>query len=133
VEDDPASRAITRNILEKEGWKVSEAENGRVALQMMEVERPILIVLDLMMPEMDGFEFVERVRLHAEWRLIPIVVVTSTDLTIEDRNRLNGSVEAVLHKAGNSREALLAQVRDIVAHCAGRIKGDTRQAATHHA
>jgi CheY-like chemotaxis protein/anti-sigma regulatory factor (Ser/Thr protein kinase) len=122
VEDDPASRAITRNILEREGWKVSEAENGRIALQCMERERPALIVLDLMMPEMDGFEFVDQVRLHPEWRLIPIVVVTSTDLSAEERLRLNGSVESVLHKANNSREALLGQVRDLVANCAAHSK-----------
>ena len=65
VEDDPATREVTRTILEKEGWKVSEAENGRVALECMERERPSLIVLDLMMPEMDGFEFAARVRKHA--------------------------------------------------------------------
>jgi CheY-like chemotaxis protein len=122
VEDDPATRAITRNILEKEGWRVTEAENGRVALERMEHDRPVLIVLDLMMPEMDGFEFVEHVRVHPEWRLIPIVVMTASDLTSEDRKRLNGSVETILHKAGTSREALLAQVRDLVASCASRSK-----------
>ena len=56
VEDNPVTRELTRRILEKEGWKVSEAENGRVALERMERERPKLILLDLMMPEMDGFE-----------------------------------------------------------------------------
>ena len=126
VEDDPATRAITRNILEKEGWRVSEAENGRVALECMERERPQVIVLDLMMPEMDGFEFVDRVRLRPEWRLIPIVVVTATDLTVEERRRLNGSVETVLHKESSSREALLAQVRDVVANCVLRSKGSQK-------
>ena len=117
VEDDLATRAITRNILEKEGWKVTEAENGRAALASMEQDRPALIVLDLMMPEMDGFEFADRVRQHPEWRLIPIVVLTAKDLTAEDRRRLDGSVETILHKASNSREALLDQVRDLVANC----------------
>ncbi|MHB8636923.1 MAG: hybrid sensor histidine kinase/response regulator [Fimbriimonadaceae bacterium] len=120
VEDDAATRVITRNILEKEGWKVTEAENGRVALECMDRERPSVIVLDLMMPEMDGFEFVECVRSRPEWRLIPIVVLTATDLGAEDRKRLNGSVETVLHKGGSSREALLAQVRDLVANCSTR-------------
>ncbi|HLK14241.1 MAG TPA: response regulator, partial [Fimbriimonadaceae bacterium] len=122
IEDDPASRAITRNILEREGWKVSEAENGRVALGCMERERPMLIVLDLMTPEMDGIEFVEQVRRHPEWRPIPIVVVTSTDLTQEERKRLNGSVETILHRQGSTRAALLSQVRDLVANCATRTK-----------
>jgi signal transduction histidine kinase/CheY-like chemotaxis protein len=112
VEDDPATRAMTRNILEKEGWKVSEAENGRVALEMMQRERPRLILLDLMMPEMDGFEFADRVRRHPEWGTIPIVVVTAHDLTDEERRRLSGYVETILQKAGDSHEMLLRQVRD---------------------
>ncbi|MBA2271738.1 MAG: response regulator [Chthoniobacterales bacterium] len=118
VEDDVATRAVTRNILEKEGWRVSEAKNGKVALQKMEEERPTLILLDLMMPEMDGFEFADCVRQHPEWRSIPIVVLTAKDLTADDRRRLDGSVETILQKRSDSREALLTQVRDLVANCA---------------
>jgi PAS domain S-box-containing protein len=117
VEDDPATRSMTRKILEKEGWKVTEAENGRQALERMAQERPSLILLDLMMPEMDGFEFAEQVRRHPEWRTIPIVVVTAKDLTAKDRRRLNGYVETILCKAGDSRAALLNQIRDLLANC----------------
>jgi signal transduction histidine kinase/DNA-binding response OmpR family regulator len=117
VEDEPVTREVMRRILEKEGWKVSEAENGRVALECMKRERPSLILLDLMMPEMDGFEFATRVRRNIEWRLIPIVVVTALDLSGEDRRRLNGSVETILRKAGDSREALLHQLRDLLDDC----------------
>jgi CheY-like chemotaxis protein len=117
VEDDPETRSMTRKILEKEGWKVTEAEHGRQALECMAQERPSLILLDLMMPEMDGFEFAERVRRHPEWRTIPIVVVTAKDLTAKDRRRLNGYVETILCKAGDSREALLNQIRDLLANC----------------
>ena len=124
VEDDPATREVTRSILEKEGWRVSEAENGRVALECMERERPSLILLDLMMPEMDGFEFADRVRRHREWRSIPIVVLTAKDISAEDRRRLNGSVETILRKAIDSREALLNQVRDLVAKSAARQKSE---------
>jgi signal transduction histidine kinase/CheY-like chemotaxis protein len=116
VEDDPATREVTRTILEKEGWKVSEAENGRVALECMELERPRLIVLDLMMPEMDGFEFVARVRKKLEWRSIPIVVLTAYDLSAKERRRLNGYVETILRKGGDSRAALLLQLRDFLNH-----------------
>jgi PAS domain S-box-containing protein len=122
VEDDPATRALTRKILEKEGWKVTDAENGRQALECMERDLPSLILLDLMMPEMDGFEFADRVRQRPEWRLIPIVVVTAKDLSAKERRRLNGSVESILQKASGSREALLKQVRDLVAKYAGRHK-----------
>jgi signal transduction histidine kinase/CheY-like chemotaxis protein len=114
VEDEPSTRALTRKMLEKEGWKVTEAENGRAALESMERERPRLILLDLMMPEMDGFEFAERVRRHPEWRSIPIVVLTAMDLTNDDRKRLNGYVESIIRKAADSRESLLNQVRDLL-------------------
>jgi signal transduction histidine kinase/DNA-binding response OmpR family regulator len=114
VDDDPAARARTRIILEKEGWRVSEAENGKVALECMEQERPVLVLLDLVMPEMDGFEFADRVRKHPEWRSVPIVVVTSHDLTGDERRRLNGYVETVIQKDGASSEALLHQVRDLL-------------------
>jgi CheY-like chemotaxis protein len=115
VEDDPATRSITRKILEKEGWKVTEAEDGRQALECMAQIRPSLILLDLMMPKMDGFEFVDRVRQRPEWRKIPIVVVTAKDLTAKDRQRLNGYVETILQKSGDSREAVLNQVRNLLA------------------
>ena len=114
VEDDPAVREMTRAILEKEGWKVTEAENGRVAMESMARERPCLILLDLIMPEMDGFEFAAQVRRHAEWRTIPIVVVTSHDLSGDERRRLNGYVETILQKPCDSHEALLHQVRDLL-------------------
>jgi signal transduction histidine kinase/DNA-binding response OmpR family regulator len=114
VDDDDAARARMRIILEKEGWKVSEAENGRVALECMERERPVLVLLDLVMPEMDGFAFTSQVRRHPEWRSVPIVVVTSHDVTADERRRLNGYVETILQKDGDSPEALLHQVRDLL-------------------
>jgi CheY-like chemotaxis protein len=93
---------------------VCEAENGLAAMECLKNERPHLILLDLMMPVMDGFEFAEQVRLHEEWRSIPIVVLSSRDLTAADRLRLNGHVESVLKKEGGSREGLLLQVRDLL-------------------
>jgi signal transduction histidine kinase/DNA-binding response OmpR family regulator len=115
IDDDSLTRSLTRTILEKEGWVVSEAENGIEALRMMATNRPSLIFLDLLMPEMDGFAFAAEVKTHPEWRSIPIVVVTAQDLTSEDRRRLNGHVETILRKQGDSREALLEQVRDLLA------------------
>ena len=115
IDDDAATRSLTRTMLERDGWRVSEAENGVAALRSMERELPSLIFLDLMMPEMDGFAFAAEVRRHLEWRAIPIVVVTAQDLTIDDRRRLNGYVETILQKHGDSRESLLAQVRDLLA------------------
>ena len=118
VEDDPETRALTRVILEREGWKVSEAENGRAAIESMERERPSLILLDLMMPEMDGFEFAAHVRKQDEWRSIPIVVLTARDLSSAERMRLSGHVEMILSKqGGGSRDALLQHVRDQLLRC----------------
>ncbi len=114
IDDNPSARASTRAMLEKEGWNVTEAVNGIEALKSMERDRPSLIFLDLMMPEMDGFAFAIEVRRHAEWQSIPIVVVTAKDLTMEERRRLNGHVETILQKVGESPEALLAHVRDLL-------------------
>jgi signal transduction histidine kinase/CheY-like chemotaxis protein len=125
VEDDAAMREVLQRMLETEGWAVSAAANGREALACMAEGRPELILLDLMMPEMDGFQFVDAVRQHQEWRSIPIVVVTAMDLTPDDRRRLNGYVEEILHKGVYSRERLLREIRDLVAACLRAQRPDT--------
>ena len=117
VEDDADMREVLRRRLEKEGWAVSEAANGREALERMAESRPELILLDLMMPEMDGFQFLEEVRKQEEWRSIPVVVVTAKDLTPEDRLLLSGSVTQILQKGAYSQEELLREVRDRVVSC----------------
>jgi signal transduction histidine kinase/DNA-binding response OmpR family regulator len=117
VEDDPDIRAVMRAMLEREGWKVTEANNGRMGLECMEHERPSLILLDLIMPEMDGFEFAARVRRRPEWRLIPIVVVTAHDLSSDERRRLNGFVETIIRKEGESPGALLQHLRELLDVC----------------
>jgi len=115
VEDEAVMRQMLRQMLEKEGWVVVEAENGRVAMERIAEDPPSLILLDLVMPEMDGFQFMAELRENEAWRVIPIVVVTAKDLTAEDRLLLNGYVERILQKGAYSREALLAEVRDLVA------------------
>ena len=117
VEDDAEIRKLLGRRLEKEGWAVAEAENGRVALERMAENRPDLILLDLMMPEMDGFQFLEEVRKQEGWRSIPVVVVTAKDLTPEDRLVLSGSVTQILQKGAYSQEELLREIRDLVAAC----------------
>jgi len=124
VEDDEATRDVIRQALEREGWDVMVAENGRVALERLAGARPEAIVLDLIMPEMDGFEFLAVVRDNPAWRAIPILVVTAMDLTEEDRRRLNSGVERILRKGLYSREALLAEIRDLLgAHVGDRVAG----------
>ena len=114
VEDDPPSREILRRTLEGEGWTVVEAADGRAALAQVSERRPDAILLDLMLPEVDGFQFVAELQAREEWRSIPVIVVTARDLTAQDRLRLNGHVENILHKGAYTREALLAQVRELV-------------------
>ncbi len=119
VEDDPGARDLLRRIMEREGWTVLEAENGRVALDRLADAHPQLLLLDLMMPEMDGFELAARLRTMPEWQQLPIIVVTARDLSPEDRARLNGSVVAVLQKGAYGAQELLAEVRHAIARDGG--------------
>jgi len=114
VDDDDLMRRGMRLALEQNGWQVAEAENGRIALARLAETRPDVIVLDLMMPEMDGFEFLDEMRQRTEWRDIPVLVVTARDLTAEDRGRLNGSVERVLQKGASEVDALLLEIGHIL-------------------
>jgi CheY-like chemotaxis protein len=119
VEDDPATRAVLRRTLEKEGWTVTEAENGRVGLERVTADRPALVLLDLMMPEMDGFEFLDGLRSDPTTPAPAVVVITAKELTDLDRERLNGGVSRVLRKGAQSREDLVAEVKSLVATHAG--------------
>ncbi len=111
IEDDPASREILRRTLEQDGWRVCEAANGKEGLELLKRGTPDLILLDLMMPEMDGFEFVDVLRSNAAWAQIPVVVVTARELSVQDRERLEGHVRKVLQKGGFSRDALAREIR----------------------
>jgi CheY-like chemotaxis protein len=103
-----------RRHLEKGGWIVSEAGNGRAGLRTLESSAPDLILLDLMMPEMDGFQFMVELRRSAQWRQVPVIVVTSKDLTADDRSRLNGEVTQILRKGTYTFEELLDEVQRAV-------------------
>jgi signal transduction histidine kinase/DNA-binding response OmpR family regulator len=120
VDDDAELRQLLRRMLEPEGYAVLEAENGREALERLRDTSPSAILLDLMMPEMDGFEFVTELRRHESGRAIPIVVITAKDLSREDRDRLNGYVEKILQKGPYDRDRLLAEVRELVASSVAR-------------
>ena len=120
VEDDEPTRQVLRRTMTKQGWTVAEANNGQVGLERLRRHTPSLILLDLMMPEMDGFEFLAELRQHVPWQSIPVVVLTSKDLTAEERALLSGKVERILQKGMYSREALLKEVKKIVDDCANR-------------
>ncbi|MDQ2732093.1 MAG: response regulator, partial [Armatimonadota bacterium] len=115
VEDDVATREMVRRTLSADGWTVVEANNGQEALDRMREERPTLILLDLMMPVMDGFTFIEEYRKVDEWQSVPIIVMTAMDLSEADRQRTQGAVERFFYKGAQSREDVLEEVRRCVA------------------
>ena len=114
VEDDLNTRDLLRSILTKNGWNVQTAENGRIALEKVSGTLPGLILLDLMMPEIDGFTFLEEFRKLPLAGKVPVIVLTAKDLTGEDRRRLNGRVESIMRK-GEGTEAVLKKVLGLVA------------------
>ncbi len=116
VEDDVASREMLVRVLRKEGFDVAEAENGSVALERIAEQKPELILLDLMMPVMDGFEFLSIVAAEPQLADIPIIVVTAKDLSPADREVLNGSVAEVFEKGAMDRDKLLHDVCTMVAN-----------------
>jgi PAS domain S-box-containing protein len=120
VEDDETTRQVLQRSLEKQGWTVANSANGRAALEQLAAHKPELILLDLLMPEMDGFEFLAELGKQEAWRSIPVVVVTAKDLSEEEHSRLNGRVKQVLQKGQNGREPLIREVRRVVAELAPR-------------
>ncbi|WP_058282982.1 response regulator [Ruegeria denitrificans] len=114
VEDEAATRELICRVLGKEGWQIDEAVNGLDALQRLSETVPDVILLDLMMPEMDGFEFLTRMRKTPEWTNVPVVIVTAKTLSNEDRALLNGSVQALIRKDGDEIETILGQLNEIL-------------------
>lgn len=118
IDDDPNTRQVLGRMLRRQGWTVAEASDGNSALRLLAQTQPALIILDLLMPGMDGFLFLNKVEANPEWRDIPVVVVTSKDLSPDERRQLKGSVR-ILEKGAYSRETLLREVRQAVeAHAA---------------
>jgi signal transduction histidine kinase/CheY-like chemotaxis protein/HAMP domain-containing protein len=123
VDDDEIARHSIKIALENIGWHAAEAVNGRAALDAIDQAQPDAILLDLMMPEMDGFEFLDELRRKAEWRGIPVIVITARDLTEEDRTRLNGGIARVIQKRG--RDEMLREVLDSLGRVIDRSRGRT--------
>ena len=110
VDDDEIMRESVRRVLEQEKWEVAGASNGRFALAHLAESCPDVIVLDLIMPEMDGFEFLVEMRQRPEWHDIPVLVLTAKDLSVEDQKRLNGYVERVMRKNASELGELLREL-----------------------
>ena len=114
IEDDAVQRERMLGWLEPPQWIVREAANGREALNLLQEAKPDVILLDLMMPEMDGFAVVAALQKEAGWRDIPVIVITSLDLDAKDRERLNSGVQSVLVKEKFRPEDLVERIRRLV-------------------
>jgi signal transduction histidine kinase/DNA-binding response OmpR family regulator len=111
VEDDGTQRERLHGWLAGEQWVVQEAANGRDALALLKDSKPDVILLDLMMPEMDGFAVVAALQKEPRWRDIPVIVITARDLDAQDRERLNSGVQSVLVKETFRPADLVERIR----------------------
>ena len=114
VEDDPGIREMLCRQLKAEDWKVIEAENGKEALLKLKSCTPGLILSDLMMPEMDGFELVHRLKQVERLRSIPVIILTAKSITNQDRQKLNGGVNKIFEKGSYQRSILFDEVSHLL-------------------
>ena len=114
VDDDAGNRNLLARLVNKEGMRAVEARNGEEALRQLETEAPSVVLLDLMMPVMDGFEFLARMRSRPEFASIPVVIVTAKDLSPEERETLMGGAQQILQKGGLDSDQLVAQIAGLV-------------------
>jgi CheY-like chemotaxis protein len=115
VDDDLATREMLRRTLAKGGWTVVEAADGREALAQLARAAPAVLLLDLMMPGMDGFEVLEAMRCEPGWRDIPVIVITAKDLGREELEWLRSRAEQVLRKGAYDRAELVGVVHGMIA------------------
>jgi signal transduction histidine kinase/CheY-like chemotaxis protein len=114
VDDDRATRDVLRRALVKEGWMVREAANGAEGLDQLTKAKPAVMLLDLIMPEMDGFEVMREMRLNPVWRDIHVVIVTSKDLSRDELEWLRGHAMDVFQKGAYGRAELITAVRGMI-------------------
>jgi signal transduction histidine kinase/DNA-binding response OmpR family regulator len=111
IDDDPVALELISAVLQPAGYTVLTARNGTDGLALAEAEEPDVILLDLLMPQIDGFMVVDQLRANPATTSIPIVVLTSKTVTIEDERRLRGRIASIARKGEVDRAALLALVR----------------------
>jgi threonine synthase len=115
VDDSPDARRLIRRILQSQGnFTIHEAESGKQALSLVEKEHPDLIILDLMMPEMDGFAVLDALKAKPETAEIPVIVSTAKELTPEEKNKLKGQIQALMQKGDFLSDEFLDEVRTLI-------------------
>ena len=125
VEDDDAFRLLLVRTLERAGWSVEHVCNGAEGVLALETTAPDVVIVDLMMPVMDGFELLATMRSDLRWEAIPAVVVTARELSVDERARLNLHASEVLRKAATDCDRLLTRVIQAVATVAKGVSCDT--------
>jgi len=115
VDDAPEARQLIRRILQAQGnYTIYEAAGGKEALEMIGREIPDLVILDLMMPEMDGFAVLDSLKARPETAAIPIIVATAKELTAEEKNRLKGQIQALMQKGDFLSDEFLDEVSSLI-------------------
>jgi len=115
VEDTTEARRLIRRILQSQGnFTIIEATNGREGLELILRELPDLIILDLMMPEMDGFTVIEALRANPETAIIPVIVATAKELTPDEKNRLSGQIQSLMQKGDFLNDEFLEEVKSLI-------------------
>ncbi|MCK5719053.1 MAG: response regulator [Thiomargarita sp.] len=114
VDDDKITLARLEMLLKSEGWDVLTAMDGKLALELLEKYTPTIILLDLMMPEMDGLEFLNHIEKREKWHSIPIVALTAKKLTKQEYSHLNQYVESIFYKAHYKVEELVSQIQRLI-------------------
>jgi PAS domain S-box-containing protein len=114
IDDEPEARELVRHAVEREGWSVEEAANGPAGLELMRAQPPRVVILDLMMPVMDGFEVLNEIRSDERLRELPVVIVTAKELEAEEREFLSRRVSSVMEKASYSRADLVKHLHSLI-------------------
>jgi CheY-like chemotaxis protein len=114
VDDDPDALDLAVAMIEGGGYEIETATSGREALDAIARHRPDAIILDLMLPEMDGFEVVHRMSLNSDWRSIPVILLTARDLSHEERRALDIGTARIIQKGGFGRDELLAEIKAVL-------------------
>jgi signal transduction histidine kinase/DNA-binding response OmpR family regulator len=114
IEDEEPVRDMVSSMLKKEAWHVIEADNGQVALDKLEEDLPDLIILDLMMPVMDGFEFLQKIKQDDRYNNIPIIILTADDINNDEKRYLEDSVTSIIQKSGVHKDQLMTEICDVI-------------------
>ena len=115
VDDTPEARRLIRRILQSQGdFEIFEATNGREALELVNKEHPDLMILDLMMPEVDGFAVLDALRSKPETANIPVIVATAKELTVDEKSRLQGQIQSLMLKGDFLNDEFLEEVRSLI-------------------